>query len=316
MISNLVRKSVKPTDDFVIYAYAYNGIFENMLGVIPNITIYADPRKSHNKWRPYFSNDAKNVKPLTLDRLPFNDINFDAVFCNSRIHQQEAARNAAMYLNVPLVIVDHVGPDKKHSKLDIEVIKETYHGNHYVATNIPATRWNNAECIPYYVDIPVNTDDYVNDYIFCGDFQGSDFMTIREIADDLEGRYRVIGNENYGMLYEEMEEAFLQSKVYIHLPTNNGLSWELLLAMACGCAVVSSKTDATESVIQDDVNGILVSNIDEVGPMARSLAKNQEKIEKFASFNRNMLETSFSKEIFINNWTKQINTIKRTLFVP
>ncbi len=322
MISNLVRKAVEPDDTFNAYCYFYNGVFEHMLTRIPGVTLYGDAKKSHYTWKNYFSLDSVNIRQMTLDQIPFNDVQFDAVICNHRIKSHEAARNAAMYLNVPLVIIDHLGPDKTYSSLDIEVVKSAYKGNSYVAANKAALKWGQGDLIPYFVDIPTEQEpERINDYIFSGDYTPQDFLLIQEIAAELKTKYRIIGgapgnNTQVVNLYEELEEAFLQSKVYIHLPTANTITYELLLAMACGCAIVSSRTEAVETILKDDENAILVRNVEEVAPMARALANDETKIKKFAEVNSNLLKTEFSKENFVSKWQDKIHTIKRELFVP
>lgn len=320
MINNLVRKATKPTDDFVAYCFYYNGIFEQMLASVPGVRLYGDAKKSHHPWKKYFNSTSDNVRQLTLDQVPFNDIVFDAVICNNRIKTHTNALNAAMYLNVPLLIVDHIGPDKAYAQMDIEVVKSAYYGHGYVAANKSAQRWNNASLINYFVDIPEFEETRINDYIFCGNFLPQDFLLINDITSDLGSKYRIIGvgadNSKGVDSYEELEEAFLQSKVYIHLPTSNTVTYELLLAMACGCAIVSSHTEAVTNIIKDGENGVLVKDVEDVAPAAKALAGDEKTMGQFRQANFDLLKKDFSRENFVSKWQDTIYTIKRELFVP
>jgi hypothetical protein len=322
MISNLVRKAIKPTDDFSAYCFFYNGVFEQMLASVPGVTLYGNAHKSYAPWKKYFSNDSDRVRQLMLDQVPFNDISFDAVLCNHRISQHGDAKRAAMYLNVPLIVIDHIGPDKSYGPLDIEVVKTAYKANHSIVTNNAASRWAVGDTIPYFVDIPQEEEPYrINDYIICGDFKPADFIVVREITENLKSKYRIIGavqgfDTQIIHMYEELEEAFLQSKVYIHLPTSNTITYELLLAMACGCGIVSARTEAVESILKDGENCVIVKDIEDVAPMARALASNESDLKKYTEANFALLKKEFSRENFVNKWQDKIHTIKRELFVP
>jgi len=64
------------------------------------------------------------------------------------------------------------------------------------------------------------------------------------------------------LTYNDYLEVLRNTSVHVHLSMPLFLSWSLLEAMACGCAIVGSEKAPVNEVIENDVNGRLVPFFD------------------------------------------------------
>jgi glycosyltransferase involved in cell wall biosynthesis len=82
--------------------------------------------------------------------------------------------------------------------------------------------------------------------------------------------------------WDEYPTVFQASSVHVHLCRPFLLSWSLLEAIACGCAIVASNTPPVLEVFDDVQNGALVDFFD-VGAIVSRIAEVLERGDRFSS---------------------------------
>ncbi|WP_112661578.1 glycosyltransferase [Microvirga flavescens] len=82
---------------------------------------------------------------------------------------------------------------------------------------------------------------------------------LKEVGDDIDTeRVHFFGT----LPYPELINLFRRSSAHVYLTYPFVLSWSLIDAMACGCAIVASATEPVEEVIRDGENGLLADFFD------------------------------------------------------
>jgi glycosyltransferase involved in cell wall biosynthesis len=97
--------------------------------------------------------------------------------------------------------------------------------------------------------------------------------------------------------YSELLNLFRLSTVHVYLTYPFVLSWSLLDAMACGCALVGSATGPVMEVIQDGENGVLTEFFDPPA-LAESIVTLAESPERRARLSANARATVLNRYDF------------------
>lgn len=116
--------------------------------------------------------------------------------------------------------------------------------------------------------------------------QKEDITTlIRDLG--IENKVKFIGHTSYN----EINQHYKSSDVFVSVPTSDATSMSLLEAMACGVIPVVSDIPANHEWVTDKGNGFIVdhNNIDNISEIFNYIYKNQNLIEQYGKTNYNII---------------------------
>lgn len=110
--------------------------------------------------------------------------------------------------------------------------------------------------------------------------------------------------------YEQYRNLLQISSAHIYLTYPFVLSWSILDAMACGCAVVASNTPPVLEVIKDGENGLLAGfyNLNELISKIEFALDNKEKMKIIRQNARKTIEEKYSTKLIL---PEQIEYLKQ-----
>ena len=101
--------------------------------------------------------------------------------------------------------------------------------------------------------------------------------------------------------YEQFIPLLQLSSCHVYLTYPFVMSWSLLEAMACGCAVVGSDTAPVREVIRHNENGLLVDFFSpaELAAAVADLLTNRERAVAFGEAARNTVLRSYDLDLCV-----------------
>ena len=301
IIRNLVRKSIKNNEPATILTFCHDGMFDYDLCRTPH-TFYGAIDSSSIGWSPNTQTVPYNFKflPNSFNVLG-NDIGFDLVLCNSR-QMYEKAHQFSNALHLPIVIVDHL----------------PYSGSFPSVANIHTTPILNKEdstLIEYMVEEQRKPVDKDIDVLICGKFVKEEYPIIKNIMENLDSCLIIGDNEGISdSVHDELYiNYFDRSRVYINLSTSYGVSKHLLQAMASGCAIISSNTDAVREILgQKDVT--YITDAEQAPELVKNLLNNAD-LKSIGARMRDLAKARFNPKTFTEKWTDIFYQYKYRTFV-
>ncbi|QNI49963.1 glycosyl transferase/ family 4 [Synechococcus sp. RS9915] len=129
---------------------------------------------------------------------------------------------------------------------------------------------------------------------------------------EIEGHYDPSGVHFAGTLpYEQFLLLLQLSACHVYLTYPFVLSWSLLEAMACGCAVVGSDTAPVREVIRHGINGLLVDFFSpaDLASAVSELLRDRDRAASFGAEARRTVERSYDLDVCVQRQLALIDLV-------
>lgn len=101
---------------------------------------------------------------------------------------------------------------------------------------------------------------------------------------------------------EELVWRYQQSAIFVNTATVSPIPTVLLEAMACGCAIVSTRNPMIEDVIQHSVNGYMADTPEDMKYVLGNLLGNEDECRRLGEAARETILTKFPLPLFVDAW--------------
>ena len=129
---------------------------------------------------------------------------------------------------------------------------------------------------------------------------------------EIQGRYDPAKVHYAGTLpYGSFIHLLQMSSCHVYLTYPFVMSWSLLEAMACGCAVVGSDTAPVREVIRDGHNGLLVDffSPSDLAAAVKELMDDRERARAFGVQARRTVERTYDLDVCVNRQLALIDLV-------
>lgn len=201
--------------------------------------------------------------------------------------------------NVPVIYrglnfseIDEAVPNQK--------LREKYPDKLIIAFTGRLYKWKGVEnSIKAVINLPKKTKDKVV-FIIAGD--GEDFENLRSIKDDsIVMLGPVTRKEVFGI--QKIADIYIHSAF-----PGGGLATSLLEAMYCKCAIIATPNEGAMEVIQNEKNGILITESDSnmIKAAIENLIPDKNKMTSYGNEASEFIQNNFSWENSINQFKEII----------
>lgn len=305
IIRNLINKKTslshrKPT----ALCFFYDGKFDNELAKL-GVQLIGPPDLSVYHWPDSIKTD--NIKLIAKEEI--QNYTYDFVIFNSLIAQREQILSIPRNLHLPGFVVNH------------EPNNETqYHINQRLneaKINLIDTTWNtNSENILYGIeDTKAQNKDI--DFLITGNFHQKDYGLLFELKKHIPN-LKIMGDcPNFAYSekpksYEDYKNTLARCKKFIYLPTQGGVSYDLLWAMAGGACVITLKTNVACDILNAN-NSIICENISQLIQCCRH--NNELIYHNKLLDNMKFVKEHFSHDKFVKKWNQVIKFYTQRVYI-
>lgn len=300
-VSNILRAALENREKLNVLCYFLDGRFEQTL-VDTGHNIYGAKES--------FLSDAG--RPESIKYIPRSvaamdkDILFDLVVFNHLESQGTRAINIANSLHVPVLGIQHFLSAIKHiPRQEMVFIDESVRNSFGVGGDV----------IPYGVkDVGDVGGDRDIDVLLHGSFLQNDYAVLRHIQ-QMQFTTEIWGNNpgiSVNISYEDLTEKLKRTKIFLNLSTHAGVPYSAILAMMCGCCIVSNKNNITPHIFKEEFSSIS-ENLSKFAPTINDLMDGEWK-EKGLKARKFALEKyDYNKNVA--SWKTKLETKAREVYI-
>jgi len=303
VINNIYNRSIKTDTPANVLVFPYNGHFDlSLLGTGHNFHFLRDA--SIYTWPGFNIDKASNLSVVGTEDI--DNLTLDVVMFNHRVLHKDHINQYSHTLHIPTIIVDHepithnnymrnkLLESQKHTAVSCtEDIQKLHNNSHH----IPYTMRSDPSFVPKDIDV-----------LLSGSFRPEFTSVVKQI---LASHPMVFVGHNPTLnsaivdTYEDYKALFHRCKVFIHMPTNNHISYELIWALQNNCWVLGLSDENTDSTFKQNPRYISC-NLDDLKEQI------EQVIDKTPSVGDSLYNLDYST--YINQWKNLITECKNRTF--
>lgn len=313
IISNLIRKSIRGERPLDILTLFYDGRFDiellktghNFYGILDTST-YAWPGYSHIDY-PNLTIMGSQHDLFTRD--------FDLMLLHSRDKHAQYS-DWPHKLHIPAIQIDHdilqINPFHLHQS--IATMPFTSVGCGEKVSKVYKSTFNIEYGLP-------NTDgDYEKDIevLICGTFANQDAFFVNQLKKQFP-QLVVCGRPNefvpYAQeckTYQEYVDLFKRAKIFINLPSQGDVNYEILWALKYQCLIVTPPLPAY-NMLEHNKNCLIAGNINEIPVHINNLVCNAPLRQNLLKFSTDL--SRFNSDEFVESWNELFEEFRNKAFI-
>ena len=310
----IINKAIQKRDKYNILTFDTHERYQSQLAKTGH-NFYSFAAQGAKKWNEVFAPKPSNYYTLPENTI-YGGLDIDFILSQSKFGQFQAAQNINQVLGVPVISLEHTLPipswsderleEMRNMRGDINVtiseyslgawypFKEDTVIHHSVDTEL---FWSNSE-VEKTTEILSVVNDFANrDY--CCNYEGWKRITKDlpvKLVGDCEGLSKAASSP------KELVKEYQSAKIFLNTSTISPVPTALIEAMACGCAVVSTATCMIPDIINNEINGLISNNEDDLRASIIRLQKDEGLRRALGKHAQQTIKLKFSEENFLTNW--------------
>ena len=264
-------------------------------------------------WNVLIEQVPDNLSVLSLHSKPL-----DCIICYDRAEQYAEAQSLAHRFHIPIILVDMcsenlIRPQHLLEGIQAANISLLYrHPDLRICNSSHIQNSWNKDSVSIVIPMGIDTDVFhstpENQPIIALDNNIS--AQLGAEVSRRAGNYSIIPTDHD----QSQPKALNRSRYFIN--TNQTVTVKLLEAMASENVVISMRNPDTESFIEHEKTGVLINNLDDIGPTIKHLEESQNLRVEISQNARKKILNDHSIENFVNKWSSAFSFLKSNFYTP
>lgn len=311
IIGNLIKKTVHLDRPLDILTFFYDGKFDIEL-LKTGHNLYGYIGHSVYNWPGYINRNIPNLHLLNSPNEYFTR-EYDMMMINSREAQKDFL-GLSRELHLPCLVVDH--DYNMNNPFIVNRFREELHFPS-ISTNKKVGNQYKNEVIQYGIKNTVGEYEKDIDILICGNFADKDIQILHKLKNDFPNT-KIVG-ENPSIPYSEKVETFTdyidlfkRTNIFVNLPSQSALSYELLWALKYNCLIVTVDIP-TYDILENLTNCLKFNDIQVCFSHIKGLLNQKSLRDKLLTHQTDLSE--FDENIFISKWKNKLEEFRNKVFI-